>query len=65
MLGTAAYNLISVGETNDVDALMRAANSAGLIGNGYVWGGFDVFGASVSSSSDAVSFNNSFKSILF
>ena len=52
--GTAAWNLISVGETNDVEALMRAANSNGLIGNGYVWGGFDVFASTVNSGDDSV-----------
>ena len=58
MSGTSAYNLISVGETNDVNALMRAANAAGLIGNGYVWSGFDVFASAVippvTSSSESV-----------
>ena len=52
--GSASFNLISVGETNDVEALMRAANDAGMVGKGYVWGGFDVFGATVNSNSDAV-----------
>merc|ERR1719204_2535942 len=50
--GTSAYNLISVGETNDVEALMRAADDAGLIGEGFVWGGFDVFASSVNANSD-------------
>ena len=53
--GSAAYNLISVGETNDVVALMTAANDAGLVGNGYVWGGFDVFASTVSADSPDVS----------
>ena len=52
--GTSAYNLISVGETNDVEALMRAANAANMVGEGFVWGGFDVFASSVNAASDDV-----------